>query len=599
MYLSSLKIKGFRKLENVEVKFSPNSTFLIGINNAGKSSILAALDLFLSNKDKTEDENFYKQSNEADPVDIIELEGEFRDINPDLIKNPEWKGFNLRRIFSDESDGKKCYRISYKKIFERGSKCKFSMLQKPFNLKSHYGSAKTWQDLIDKGLDRYLIEEIPDDQLKNKYSLRQYSEIVDNLDELYEIQNSEPEWVENPGGFSANVISKLPKVIYIKPDDNIEEYDNKRGALVEILNEIFNSIKDSSDAYKNAFDALKKLESEFNITNSSSPIRSMVDELNGTINGIFPGSSIAANINLSCENILHPQYDIELGSNINTKVEYQGSGQIRSAVLALLQYKEKRDKNIKRTNRDLIIAFEEPELYLHPNAAYMMREVIYSLSENNQIVCSTHSPYMIDLSKDKDQILNKLMIDDASKVKIIPFNILEKYTSLIENDKSYLKMLLKVDSDFARLFFAKNILIVEGDTEIIVLSQILSLLEIEKRNKIMADWVILKARGKPVIISIINYLIALGINKKNIKVMHDADLNNDEAKKFNQPIKEALDFDENLFPLKNCIEDELGYSVSQNDKPYKAYIKTSEWNSLSDIPEVFLNKIKQIFNIGE
>lgn len=229
MYLSSLKIKGFRKLENVEVKFSPNSTFLIGINNAGKSSILAALDLFLSNKDKTEDENFYKQSNEADPVDLIELEGEFRDINPDLIKNPEWKGFNLRRIFSDEIDGKKCYRISYKKIFERGSKCKFSMLQKPFNLKSHYGSAKTWQDLIDKGLDRYLIEEIPDDQLKNKYSLRQYSEIVDNLDELYEIQNSEPEWVENPGGFSANVISKLPKVIYIKPDDNIEEYDNKRG----------------------------------------------------------------------------------------------------------------------------------------------------------------------------------------------------------------------------------------------------------------------------------------------------------------------------------------------------------------------------------
>ena len=55
-----------------------------------------------------------------------------------------------------------------------------------------------------------------------------------------------------------------------------------------------------------------------------------------------------------------------------------------------------------------------------------MKEVIYELSDSNQIICTTHSPYMIDLSKDKKQILNKLHIRDENDkeiVKVIPFNL--------------------------------------------------------------------------------------------------------------------------------------------------------------------------------
>lgn len=35
-------------------------------------------------------------------------------------------------------------------------------------------------------------------------------------------------------------------------------------------------------------------------------------------------------------------------------------------------------------------------------------------------------------------------------------------------DKSYVKMLLKMDDYISRVFFSKNVLIVEGDTEDIV-----------------------------------------------------------------------------------------------------------------------------------
>ncbi|MGN7988620.1 AAA family ATPase [Pedobacter sp. 22226] len=47
MKLHCLKISGFKRLKDVEVKFG-DATFLIGQNNCGKSSILKAIEVLLS-----------------------------------------------------------------------------------------------------------------------------------------------------------------------------------------------------------------------------------------------------------------------------------------------------------------------------------------------------------------------------------------------------------------------------------------------------------------------------------------------------------------------------------------------------------------------
>ncbi len=60
---------------------------------------------------------------------------------------------------------------------------------------------------------------------------------------------------------------------------------------------------------------------------------------------------------------------------------------------------EKKGKDDAAT-RSLIIGFEEPEIYLHPSAANQMRDLIYELSDGqSQIIATTHSPYLIDLSR--------------------------------------------------------------------------------------------------------------------------------------------------------------------------------------------------------
>lgn len=90
-----------------------------------------------------------------------------------------------------------------------------------------------------------------------------------------------------------------------------------------------------------------------------------------------------------------------------------------------------------------------------------MRDTIYSLAEsgNNQIVCTTHSPYMIDLNKKPKQTLNRLSLITCSleesialTVESIPFNITKEFLKLQEDDKNYIKMLLRVEDAIAKCF---------------------------------------------------------------------------------------------------------------------------------------------------
>jgi predicted ATP-dependent endonuclease of OLD family len=46
--------------------------------------------------------------------------------------------------------------------------------------------------------------------------------------------------------------------------------------------------------------------------------------------------------------------------------------------------------------------------------------------------------------------------------------VTEKYKQLSEDDKNYVKMIMKLDDHMSRIFFTKKVIVVEGDTEEIV-----------------------------------------------------------------------------------------------------------------------------------
>jgi putative ATP-dependent endonuclease of OLD family len=610
MQLYSLLIDGFRKHLKTKIIFL-DSTFLIGENNVGKSSILYALDYLLGTNTSIPIDEFYALEDGGErrvAVDNIVFTAEFRKIPREANS---WRGFK-GRLLHYEPDTKDSLdtglKFIYRKTYPKGGKVKIETLENPKYMKSAFKNCMCIQDFLDKGLSE---DELTDDIKKIKYDKKLTAKekaLFDAIEDIFDIDDSKECWVENPGGIPQNVLSKLPKYLLIPAQDSEGEISGTSGTLQKTLNELFNEVREKSENYKLAQEYLNKLAKELDPSDESTEISKMIGEINGIISDVFPHTGISAEANLSdADKVIKPAFDIQMNSNVSTPSNLQGTGLIRSTVFALLRYKALRDNKKDITQeRQLIIGFEEPEIYLHPNAISKMRDTIYSLAEsgNNQIVCTTHSPYMIDLNKKPKQTLNRLSLITCSleesialTVESIPFNITKEFLKLQEDDKNYIKMLLRVEDAIAKCFFVKKVLIIEGDTEQVVLSETISKLPASLKNEILSDWYILRARGKAAIVPLIKYLKAMHID---IYIMHDKDENTPGAVVFNEPIRQALDNDSHLFVLENCVEDMLGYTAPTSDKPYKAYCYINKnWGEWKNIREEWKTIIQNIFNEGK
>lgn len=609
MQIYSLTIEGFRKHLKTKIIFS-DSTFLIGENNVGKSSILYALDYLLGAKTNIPIDEFYALEDSGERkvvVDNIVFTAEFRRIPKEANS---WRGFKgrLLQYEPDKNDPLDTgLKFIYRKTFPKGGKVKIETFENPKSLKSEFENCTCIQDFLNAGLSE---DQLTDDIKKIKYDKKLTAKeraLFNVIEEIFDIDDSQECWVENPGGIPQNVLSKLPKYLLIPAQDSEGEISGTSGTLQKTLNELFNEVREKSENYKLAQEYLNKLAKELDPSDESTEISKMIGEINGIISDVFPHTGISAEANLSdADKVIKPAFDIQMNSNVSTPSNLQGTGLIRSTVFALLRYKALRDnKKDTMQERQLIIGFEEPEIYLHPNAISKMRDTIYSLAEsgNNQIVCTTHSPYMIDLNKKPKQTLNRLSLTTcdfgesrALTVESIPFNITKEFLKLQEDDKNYIKMLLRVEDAIAKCFFVKKVLIIEGDTEQVVLSETISKIPGNLKNEILSDWYILRARGKAAIIPLIKYLRAMQID---IYVMHDKDENTPGAVKFNEPIRQALDNDSHLFVLENCVEDVLGYTAPASNKPYKAYCYVNKnWKEWETVGEEWKTIIQNIFNEG-
>ena len=436
MDLYSLRIQGLRKHSDTTIYFS-DSSFLIGENNVGKSSVLVAIDYLLNIKAKIPEDEYYSVADESGNVirkaqEII-LTAEFRNLPEDAYS---WRGFKGRIIpYEPQIDGDSGLSFIYRKTFSLTSGSpKIEVREYNRALKEEFSTCKTIKDFLENGID---ATEIPEklQQLPENQTLKKAEKelLFAEVDSLYLFSDDDTSWVENPGGIPQNVLSKLPTFLLIPAQDKEEEISGGAGTLRKTLDELFREVRDGSENYRQAQHYLDLLQAEMNPENPETEISKMMRDLNGVVSDVFPSASISASANLSDPDAtIKPSFSIQMSSNIATNTSLQGTGMIRSAVFALLRYKSMRDARRRdEETRSLIIGFEEPELYLHPNAINKIKDTIYRLAENtnNQIICTTHSPYMIDISRRPRQILNNLSLMQldcdglqGESIAVKPFN---------------------------------------------------------------------------------------------------------------------------------------------------------------------------------
>lgn len=408
MKLLQLSIKNFRGLkgDNNKINFSHSDIiFLIGQNNVGKSSFLRAYQYFVNPKQKVVKEDFYNY----DTSIPIEIEGIFK------IEN------------NDDS--------------------------KPDLAKNEPDWVKKWSD--------------GDKQIKIK---KIWSKENDTF-KKYTFDPAQNAWQENGfGGIDSLFTTYSPTPIYISAMEDETSLSEKVNKLMQD-----SFIKKVQKEHKEKFDCiLEKIKDLQNDIVGSEAVAKINESLNENFKKVFADLTLKIepekDSNIKLEDSFKKNHSIIVKkTNVDRKETFlqNGHGVIRQALFNFLSA----TKEEKGEGKEIIILYEEPELFLHPKISFKLRKALYELvlKSQYQVICSTHSPLMIDLSKEHSSLVR------VTKNNNEETNTYQVETSLFsEEDKNRVQMINRFNPHICEAFYADKVLVVEGDTETIFYREVLS-----------------------------------------------------------------------------------------------------------------------------
>nr|WP_321498656.1 AAA family ATPase [uncultured Methanolobus sp.] len=215
------------------------------------------------------------------------------------------------------------------------------------------------------------------------------------------------------------------------------------------LNKLLNKIYENADEIKKEElaiilqDATEKCKELFvDYEQSLDDITKSIIEHNGLKFSMLPTES---------KNI-YKKLDILLDDGFESELDFKGSG-IQSVVIISL-FKLYSDLKIGQG----LLLIEEPESFLHPQANRHLAKVLskFCNEENMQILIATHSP---------------TYLQSANVQEIILLNKKEGKTNhkQIENISDETKLKKELNNSNLELFFADKVILVEGETEKILL----------------------------------------------------------------------------------------------------------------------------------
>ncbi len=237
-------------------------------------------------------------------------------------------------------------------------------------------------------------------------------------------------------------------------------------------------------------------------------------------------------------------------------------------------------------------------MYMHPQMERKMRDTLYDLSksDNYQVICCTHSPVFIDMAE-KHTAIVRLDIDKTRK--ITPKQVTEEIFTgeTAEDDKKRLRMITNFDPAVNELFFAKRVVLVEGDTEIAVFQATAELVGLFNQNPhAKRDTTFINCHGKWTILLFLEVLNHFGVE---YIVFHDEDKDKDgNVLQANEAIgKLVRSPNERRMFSPNDLESLLGYDAGKKDKPIRAVKKIEELASANSIPDEFQEHTKKAWGV--
>ena len=238
--------------------------------------------------------------------------------------------------------------------------------------------------------------------------------------------------------------------------------------------------------------------------------------------------------------------EIVVDDGTPTLLARKGHGVQSLAALSLLRGA----RQSRAGERDLILAIEEPESHLHPNAIHRLRQVIEEISQEHQVILTTHCPLFVDRSDlDSNILVTGNKARPAKKIEEIrdllgvraADNLMHAELVLVvegECDRLALKSLLACHSTKLKSALGANTLVLDplfGATNLSYkLSQLRDalckshiFLDYDKAAKDISDRA---SHDGNLVPSEINYATCQGMGESEIEDMYDTGLYADMVK---------------------------------------------------------------------
>ena len=505
MKINKFSIKNFKSVgaDELSFDFSENIIVFIGENNVGKSSILQALDYFFSGTKTIPAKYFHN------------------------LKTDEQNAISIKVEFDALSGNDKEHQAIKPYISSGGSGGEHWILKKLYYY-SNDGKAKCDYTAIVNGEEK-----------KNPSGLTQ------NSDDLFTNE-------------------KMQKIFVPAVQEIADVVDGKKKTpFSEIFQLLLSEELQKTGQYKVLMSALSSYADLFKGGTKHEKVQEIEGLITEKLKRIINASGLI-DVELPAKEKLLPvpALSTDDGRPVPIAPSDQGHGLQRSLIFALLElYAESissPDKEVGVTN---LLLVEEPEIFMHPQMERKIANVLYTLADSGhvQVICTTHSPIMIRLLE-KQKSLVRLTRNDENKLEVIQVeeNI---FTGDREEKKKTLRMVMDFDSSIKELFFAKRVILLEGDTEYMIFPRVADLLGIfdTTESRIKKDDVTLincrSINNIPIFQEVLNYFkIAYGVvhdlegqratEGKNQEILDLLGGDESRRKYFDPKIEDALEIEE-------------------------------------------------------
>ena len=478
MRIRHLKVHNFRSIKDVDLDV-PDMLVLLGPNNHGKSNILSALEFGLTTADKPTSGDlcvFHDTDERSLWVEMTfdELTDQERTTFQKYVRTDGTVRVRKTADFSDGDDVAIGYRGYVQEPDEWWLKSSaFDRLKTQELVRTESQNVPALQPLLDGGrMTKQRLQEFQENYIRDCHSDLHFTETLED-GPLLGIKNV-------AGGL-------LPEFYLVPAVRDLSDETRIRNTTVfgRLLQRAVQEMTARDPRFLELRSRLQQLIGELNDRPQGTGVpRSQLAELESLLSAELSGWGVNVSIQVTppeIEKILELGTELHLDDGLRTLAERKGHGLQRAVLFALLRAWAKvlrtaseqggREAQApRRASESTYFAIEEPELFLHPHAQRQLHGVLLDLaaSPEHQVFLCTHSTYFVDLDHYPGiAICRKPSSPIGTQIRQCTRELFEGADA--SDRKNRFHMATWVNPDRGELFFAKKVVLVEGETEKVVL----------------------------------------------------------------------------------------------------------------------------------